>query len=122
MEEMICSQCGHSIDEHYEDEDGVGDCRVCRKKREKVNPNYDPLLPFPYCWCRPDMIEIEYLKKQIEIKELANKELQLRIIELTNDLRAIINSKADLSARDLKDYAFDCLLRKGYISNNTEPV
>lgn len=122
MEEMICSQCSHSINEHYEDYDGAGDCRKCRKEREKVNPDYDSSLPFPYCGYRPETIEVEHLRKQVEIDELANKELQRRIIELVNELRMIINAKSSLSARDLKDYAFDCLLKKGYISNNTEPV
>jgi|WetSurSiteA1Bulk_404760.scaffolds.fasta_scaffold13578_6 hypothetical protein len=122
MEEIICSQCGHSIDDHHEDYDGGGDCLKCRKEREKVNPDYDSSLPFPYCGYRPETIELEHLRKQIEIKELANKELQRRIITLVNDIKTIVNADVNLSATDLRLYAFDCLLKKGYISNNAEPV
>jgi predicted amidophosphoribosyltransferase len=116
MEEIICPQCGHSIEEHDDDYDGGGECKECIR----INLDYDP--SFSICWYRPETIEIAHFKKQVEIKELANKELQHRIIALVNDIKTIVNADVNLSATDLRLYAFDCLLKKGYISNNKEPV
>lgn len=122
MEEIICSQCGHSIDKHFEDYDGIGSCNECMELYPDPIDNPNDVNRIKWCFIRPDTIEIEYLKRQVEIDNLANKELQRRIIDLTNDLRWIINSDPKLSSYYLREYVFKSLLEKGYISNNTEPV
>jgi len=63
----------------------------------------------------------ERLSKELELTKWHNKQLQGRINECVNELRTISNSK-ELSADELRKFAFECLLRKGYITNDNRIV
>jgi hypothetical protein len=67
-----------------------------------------------------DTIE-EGLRKELELMRWHNKQLQGRINECVNELRTISNSK-NLSADELRKFAFECLLRKGHITNDNRIV
>jgi hypothetical protein len=63
----------------------------------------------------------EALKEKIKLETWKNKELQYRINEMVNDLRAITNSE-NLTSDELRKLALLCLLRKGFITNDNRIV
>lgn len=69
----------------------------------------------------PDDTNEERLVKELRLERWYNKELQARINECVNELRTISNSKT-LTADELRAFAFRCLLRKGYLTNDNRII